>query len=223
MKPIQRLFVFGRKELLMLFMIGFMISVFTFTLGIHYGKHVGNRIWVGSNDSVPLVTTLPDQIPDRQELAEQGKGAQRAVVETLHHDLQAEVIKTGIKLSTPRQVDLPHHPKKPEAGATTLTKSAKPSHTGAHLEKKKENATSHPKYTLQIGSFPNREEATKQLSAMKKSDLNAYLKEAEVKGKGKRYRLYLGDYINRADAEHAGDKFRSQRKISSFIVTRVFD
>jgi cell division septation protein DedD len=75
-------------------------------------------------------------------------------------------------------------------------------------------------YTLQIGSFPNLAEAKKQLSALQKAELKAFLHEAAIKGKGKWYRLYLGGYSSREAAEEAGEKYKTENKIHSFIVTK---
>jgi hypothetical protein len=56
---------------------------------------------------------------------------------------------------------------------------------------------------------------------MAQNDLSPFMREAEVKGKGKWYRLYLGGYPNKNAAEQAGEKYRSQRKIASFIVSNL--
>ena len=63
--------------------------------------------------------TVPDKIPNRQELTEQAKGAQQAADESLNQALHDEVARTGIKLDTPRQLALPEKTISKNGGATT--------------------------------------------------------------------------------------------------------
>jgi len=223
-KDKQYLYIHDRKEVFVLALLMIMISVFTFTLGVHLGKRVGGKTLATGSENIPTVHPLADQIPNRQELNEQAQGTPQAVEEIITEDLQKEVTRAGLKIATQHQVDLPENPKNANAGATTLTASKTEKEIEKHPEKKAETGSksvTHGKYTLQIGSFPSQEEAKKHLSAMSQTEPKPFLREAEVKGKGKWYRLYLGGYPDRDAAAKAGEKFRAQRKISSFIVSKL--
>jgi hypothetical protein len=201
-KPIQRLFIFDRKELFVLFSIVLAVSAFTFTLGVHLGKRVGNRIWVENHSTSHSVETVTDSIPNRQEIVEQSKGVHSSLETVLRNDLKEEVAKTGIKINVPRQTRLPASTKDPKGGATSLTSHAS-------------------QFTLQIGSFPSQAEMKLKLHDLAKHDLKPFFREVEVKGKGKRYRLYVGNFSTKATAEKNGSLYLSQKKIHSFIVTSL--
>src|SRR6476620_4017053 len=107
----QRFFIYDRKEMGVLLLLGVLVAVFAFTLGVHLGKRVEQKPSTPAPHEAPTeavaVPTVPDQLPNRQELTEQSKGAQQAADETLSQALHEEVARTGIKLDTPKQTQLP--------------------------------------------------------------------------------------------------------------------
>ncbi len=205
----QSLFIYDRREMIVIFLMVFMMSVFTFTLGIHYGKRVQSRSSHAELADTSKVSTLLDQLPSKQEFVDHSNGAQHSLEETLSQELHDEVIHTQIKLNPPRQIDLPINPKNKNEGATTLGPSR------AQVSPGGEN------YTLQIGSYPSLEIAKKQLGGLIDPKLKPFLREANIKGKGKWYRLYTGKFLTRIAAEQAGEQYRSQHKISSFIAVKT--
>ncbi len=128
MEQKQRFFIYDRREMGVLVILGVMVAVFAFTLGVHLGKRVGPKGYVAAPGDAEPVVTLPDQVPNRQELTEQAKGAQQAADESLNQALHDEVARTGIKLDTPRQVELPDHARSKNAGATTLNSHVASTH-----------------------------------------------------------------------------------------------
>ena len=78
----------------------------------------------------------------------------------------------------------------------------------------------HAKFTLQIGSYPSAAEAKSKMDALQAQGLRPYVRSAQVKGLGTRFRLFVGDFSSREDAEKAGKKYQSQRMIESFLVSR---
>lgn len=115
----QKFFIYDRKEMGVLLILGVMVAVFAFTLGVHLGKRVGGPVVAHAPGDAEAVPTVPDKIPNRQELNEQSKGAQQAADESLNQALHDEVARTGIKIDTARQVQLPDKPISKEGGATT--------------------------------------------------------------------------------------------------------
>ena len=209
----QPLFIYGREEMIILVILCLMVAFFTFTLGVHLGKKIGAKTFNGSINA-SLVKTLSElRIPNGQELTEQARAAQQALEETLGQDLEEEVKQTQIKIDSPRQVDLPKKTVSSNAGATTIRMFA--SENG---DTDKTEALS--KYTLQIGSYPSLEEAKRQVSTLSADNLKAFLHEAEIEGKGTWYRVYVGGYPTRSAAQQAGTVYRTEHKISSFIVAK---
>jgi cell division protein FtsN len=221
----QRIFIYDRREMGVLILLGVMVAVFAFTLGVHLGKKARVREAGAGKDS-PAVATVPDQSPNHQEIAEQAKGTQAAAESVLTDSLHEEVQKTGIHLDTPRQIDLPEKPRAENAGATT-----EPSAPKAEMET--ENAAPMTKmqpqtpvarpghFSLQIGSFPTPEDAAARLKALDASGLNGTVREVDLPGKGKWYRVYLDGFPSKEEATKAGDKYRIEHKIDSFIVTKL--
>lgn len=248
MEQKQRLFIYDRREVVILVTLGLMVAAFAFTLGVHLGKKVTGKTALSATAEVPQTGTLQDNLPNRQELTEQARGAQQAADDELSHTLHEEVEKSGIKLKTPRQVDLPSQAKSKNAGATTLKTDAaaapelvSPKKALAEMNKAAEKISAtesaqeasdpadaaatdaadngHTKYTLQIGSFPSAEEARSKMDELRAQGLRPFVRSADVRGMGKRFRLFVGDFSSREDADKAGKKYQSQRVIESYLVS----
>lgn len=137
MKPSQKLHIYDRREVFTFLALFFMGSVFAFTLGIHLGKRIGRSSSSGEVKETPLIGSVPDKVPSRQELTEQGKGVERTIEETLTLNLKEEVTHSGIKLETAHQVHLPENLK------AVQTPPTKPSAEGEGEEKSQEGKYVH--------------------------------------------------------------------------------
>ncbi len=221
----QRLFIYDRKEMGVLILLAVMVSVFAFTLGVHLGKKVGLKM-PGQGADTHSAATQGDELPNRQELTEHGKGVQQAVEESLNQSLHDEVGRTGIKLEVPRQVDLPSNPaKRAEKSEKTEKATAEKSDAASPAAIAGVPAALRPApegvFTLQIGSHPNLDEAKDQVDALEKLGFKPYLRAAEVKGKGKWFRIFLGGYPSKDAAEKAGQKYQSEQVVESFVVSKI--
>jgi cell division septation protein DedD len=201
----QQIFIFTRREILILVTLGVMLGLFAFTLGVHLGKKVGVSEHISEAQVVSTVTSVPDRLPSSNEFHVHSKTVETNVDGLLSEELQAEVKKTGIHIDQPRQMHLPKNTVSANAGATTPL---------SHLKKE-------IKFTLQIGSFPSVDEAAHAMHNYKKSDLHPFLKEVKVKGKGKWYRVYLGEFPSQEEADSAGKKYKAQKLVPSYVVSRV--
>jgi cell division septation protein DedD len=75
---------------------------------------------------------------------------------------------------------------------------------------------------LQIGSFPEEDQAASKLKLLRgKGVKEAFAKEVNLGSKGKWYRVYVGPFTSKDLAEKSGSQYKSQRKVDSFIVTRL--
>jgi cell division septation protein DedD len=227
-KKQQRLFIYDRREVVTLVALGLMVAAFAFTLGVHLGKRV-----VGHPASTELtadsqIPTLQDSIPNKQELKEQSKDAQNVVDEELTKSLKQEVTQSGVKLKAPRQVELPTTVKSKTGGATTL-KAREDKTDLKSLQKLSETVNPEEKtltepsgkYTLQVGSYPTEEEAKERVDSLREHGLNPFLRLAEVKGLGRRYRLFVGGFASREEAEKSGKEYQAQHVIHSFLVSNL--
>lgn len=215
MEQKQRLFIYGRREMGVLVLLGTLVAVFAFTLGVHLGKKV-NPKGVGQNSAeASSAATVSDKIPNRQELNEQSRNVQNGVDESLNQAVHDEVIRTGIRLDTPRQIDLPTRAK----GEASRGRADDSQDAQRELEIPAAHRPSPDgKFTLQVGSYPALPEAKDQIDALEALGLAPFLRAAEIKGKGKWFRIYIGGYATRDVAEKAGERYRTQHVIEDFIV-----
>lgn len=225
MKPRKpRIYLFDRKEVLALGGVMTLAVLFAFTLGLHLGKRVGPKGMEIQIQEIPLTRAVPDAVPNRVELAEQGKGSEVAADEALTEELEHEVKKLELRVDAARQVDLPERAKRKNAGATQVSQTAK--EEGAKEPPREEGDAPkgrlhHPQFTLQIGSYPAVEEAKTQLQSFESQGLKAFLKEAEVRGKGKRYRVYVGAFDSKNAAAKAGADYQAKKLIETFVISPV--
>ncbi|HTL12557.1 MAG TPA: SPOR domain-containing protein, partial [Bdellovibrionota bacterium] len=141
----------------------------------------------------------------------------------LFQELHEEVGKSGVQLSPGRQVKLPQNSVadakgKPQAEAAPhgdgTSGTTKDSETAAV-----EGAGG--KFTLQVGSYPAEAEAKTKAADLEKRGLHPFIRSAELPGKGRWYRVYLGGYASEGEAQKDGLKHRQAREFDSFIVARM--
>jgi cell division protein FtsN len=237
--PKQRLFIYDRKEMAVLTLLGLMVALFAFTLGVHLGKKVNpGQTQKSTSDGVAPARTEPDQVPDNPEIVDQTVGAPEAVDEKLDQALQEEVSKTGIKLNEPRQVDLPKDAKSGAGGATTPAEAeTAPVHTEKpaarvrvapkQVQNSKDSFSAFEraapkgatgKYTLQVGSHRIKEEAESQIRALEIQGLKPFARAVDLKQKGHWHRVFIGGFATQEDAERAGGEYRADGFIESFVV-----
>jgi cell division protein FtsN len=206
----RRIFVFDKKELLVLSTLSVTVAAFSFTLGVHLGKTVSTADLVTHEQRVEGVEGQEDPLPNRQEFVERGKGVDHEADLALSQSLHTEVSKTGIKIENAKDVDLPTETKTKSAGATTLS----------HAELKKiSQITPEGRFTLQVGSFPSENEAKALLKKFEEQGTSGQIQEAEVKNVGKRYRLFVGAFDSKDAAQTAGKKYQAEKLIENFMVT----
>src|SRR5262245_31859655 len=98
----SKLHIYDRKEIAILVLLGLMVAIFAFTLGIHLGKTVNHATAPGLPTDPHVAETTPDRIPERAEFADQEKKIKDTVDEALYDELHDEVGKTGVKLTPGR-------------------------------------------------------------------------------------------------------------------------
>jgi len=78
------------------------------------------------------------------------------------------------------------------------------------------------KYTIQISSHQNEQEAKKIAGELYRSGYKlAYYMEAEVPGKGIWYRVGIGFFKQKASAETFAEMLKRQGKIASYLVRKI--
>lgn len=216
----QKIFIHSRKEMLILIVLGLMIALFSFTMGVHLGKRIAPKAHKEEAVEIHPAQTMPDALPNRQDLTEQGKGLPQATEEALQQSLKDEVDKAKIHMGTPRQVGLPEKTRAEKQAAVTHQEQAKDQALN-NMDASKRRAPP-GRYTLQVGSFPALDEATDQVAALESKGFLPLLRSAEVQGKNW-YRIYIGGFWTKAEAEKVGEKHLKSRAIDSFIVAKMVE
>lgn len=219
MEKKQRLFIYDRKEIAVLLLLSVTVAAFAFTLGIHLGKRVGGRATAPTVGQLTPVGTVADKLPNRQEMVEHAKDSQFLAEETLNQSLHDEVTRTGVRLDVPRQIELPSKAKAKNAGATTQA----PVQVPAPAPEKHVVTEPNGRFTLQIGSYPAERDADDKIKVIAKAGLKAFARPAEIKGKGKWFRVYVGGFNSKEQAEEAGAKYRTEHLIDTYIVAKTSD
>ncbi len=212
----HNLVIYERREVIVLLLLAAVAGLFTFTYGLHLGKTVVSveSPRLHSPSDHPPVKTVPDEIPNRQELTEQGKAVPQASEEALDEALSEEVTKSGAHIDVPKQVELPVESRTAVAGATHITQAG-----AAKVAEAPKAAVG--RYSLQVGSFPTQADANKITDQLKAAGLSAQEKPVEIAGKGKWHRVYLGGFATKAEAEKAGQDYSAKKAISKFIVVET--
>lgn len=76
------------------------------------------------------------------------------------------------------------------------------------------------KYTVQVGSYANEEEAKKRTEAFKEQTFSAFYVEANINGKSW-YRVSLGLFNTQKDAENYMKDLLERKKVASAIVQKI--
>ncbi len=222
----RRLFIYDRKEVGVLILLGVGVALFAFTLGVHLGKQVVPKAteMAGETQAVdPLVPAEPGA-PSRVEISQEVKNVPEAVDETLDQSLRDEIAKTGLQVEKPRQVELPDSVRRETNRAESRPEVGQPKTPVARTTKVDPKSQSpsavSSRYTLQVGSFPSLREAEPELLKLNENGLRAEVREVELAGKGKWYRLFVGQFDSVKDAENAGKGFKKERRIADFVVVR---
>ncbi|QQR80321.1 MAG: SPOR domain-containing protein [Deltaproteobacteria bacterium] len=75
------------------------------------------------------------------------------------------------------------------------------------------------KFSIQMGSYPTHEEAQAALKVWKKKGYSAFVKEADIPGKGLWYRVRLGSFSNKDQAKVFLDKIKKKEKKTGIVVS----
>lgn len=74
-------------------------------------------------------------------------------------------------------------------------------------------------YTIQVASFAERKGAETLSQKLKKKGYDVYVAAGEIPEKGTRYRVRIGHYPSRAEAQKAAERIREAEKLSFLITT----
>lgn len=218
MQPKHDLLVFSKKEILVVLVLLILVALFSFTIGLRLGKSLGAKESVTIHkevDQAPLEEKAEDT-PEGDEDEDDEGTEEEAGTPTPAKSPDVSAHST----STDKAADALAEQRLTEKVKKEGIKSSRSITTS--LPAKKKNASETVGYTLQVGAYKTVNEATEQVSILKRRNMDkAFYFEAEIPGKGTWFRVGIGVYKTKSEAEHAGQRLRAQGEVPSFIVQRI--
>lgn len=156
--------------------------------------------------------------PEAQRVAERGRPPQRAPVLSFYKDLTAPIAEPPLppkpRPSRPPRPEAPNpetaKPQAPEPGPTPTVTAARPAARPVAPERR---------FTIQIAAFKKRSPAETMRGALAEAGYDAYVSESERAG-GARYRVRVGTYATRDEAQQAAQRLAAERRVTTFITAR---
>ena len=127
--------------------------------------------------------------------------------------------KTAVKYSFPEVLTDKTSPEtRPVTQKTTLPKETKPQESFEKKPVVKVKSSDIAKYTLQVGSYPSAAEASKAISYWQKKGYDSFMSIGEIPNRGTWYRVRIGGFGNKDDAQAFLKTFKTKEKIPALIV-----
>jgi DedD protein len=160
----------------------------------------------------PVSVDIPIDIPDKNKVAPGAvpPALAKAPTET---DVKAGEPAPAASLS-PKEEVLPSAPPAKEAAAVTPPPVAAPAPAVKEPHSAKEDAS--PRYVVQVGAYAEDAKVREVRAKLEKAGLKTYTQQAETK-EGKRTRVRMGPYTNKAEAEKALAKAKSLQLQASLL------
>lgn len=83
--------------------------------------------------------------------------------------------------------------------------------------KKKKDAFKKGNYTVQVGSYRNKKQADLLIDTLNKKGFRAYLVKTDLPNKGLRYRVRMGYFSTRKEAEKLSSEIRTKDKLQNYV------
>jgi DedD protein len=207
--------------------VGVVVIIGVFLLGYYVGLDQGGK--TAANEKPPALPEVVSQyLPKKEEftfyktLTEKGE-------KTVSIDLKpkqkpdegappkkehaAPVAESKAKQQEPAKAEKP-------AAKPVVQHTAKVQHPPTPASKEPPTAKQAPskiRYTIQVGSYPEKAMAEDETRNMKKRGYAAFLVATDIPEKGKWYRVRVGSFANKQSAEKLAKELKAKEGIDGFI------
>ena len=215
--------------------VGVVAIIGVFSLGYYMGREQGANT-ASSEKPAALPEVVSQYLPKKEEftfyktLTE--KGEKTVSIDLKPKQRPEEAAPSKKENAVPAAETKPKQqetPKAPEARAEkteakpAVQQTAKAQRPPAPAPKEsaatKQTPPSKVRYTIQVGSYPEKAMAEEETRNMKKRGYAAFLVASEIPEKGKWYRVRVGSFANRQSAEKLAKELKSKEGIDGFITT----
>jgi cell division septation protein DedD len=214
--------------------VGVVVIIGVFSLGYYIGRDQGSK--TASNEKPAALPEVVSQyLPKKEEftfyktLTE--KGDKTVSIDLKPKQRPEEGTPSKKENAAPAAESKPKQQeavKVPEAKAgktaakPAVQQTAKAQHPPAPAPKEPavaRQAPSRVRYTIQVGSYPEKAMAEEETKNMKKRGYAAFLVATDIPEKGKWYRVRVGSFANKQSAEKLANELKGKEGIDGFITT----
>ena len=213
--------------------VGVVVIIGVFSLGYYMGRDQGKR--TASNEKPAALPEVVSQyLPKKEDftfyktLTEKGEKTVSIDLKPKQRpDEAAPSKKENTAPSAESKQKQQETAKAPESRADktapkpAVQQSAKAHHPPAPAPKEpavaKQTPPSKVRYTIQVGSYPDKAMAEEETKNMKKRGYAAFLVATEIPEKGRWYRVRVGSFANKQSAEKLAKELKSKEGIDGFI------
>ena len=201
------LLVFTKKEVFLILFLLILVALFSFTLGLKLGKNLAQREAIQQEKLTAI--SHEDSFHATEETA--------PVDHQDVHTKEARVDKN--EQSAPAIASDQLQSKEEEFMSEELRKDKPTAKKEVQLNIPSEKRGVPSRYTLQVGSYRTIGEAAEQVALLKRRSLEAFYLEANVPGKGNWYRVGIGNFETKEEAEKMAQKWKALHSLPPFIIT----
>jgi len=206
--------------------VGVVVIIGVFALGYYTGKEQAGKT-ASSEKPAALPEVVSQYLPRKEDftfyktLTEKGE-------KTVSIDLKpkpkgddpAPAKKEGAAPSDDAKQKQQEAPKvlevKPDRPSAVKQLAAKPQ---VQQAKKEPPSSSKVRYTIQVGSYPERAMAEDAMKTMKKRGYAAFVVATAIPEKGTWYRVRVGSFANKQSAEKLSKELKSKEGVEGFVTT----
>ena len=226
MEENNKLFVFEKKEVILIFVFIILIAIISFTLGVRTGKELSlkhdnytnediNNINLKSVDEeyVEQVVKKDNDFENSMENSAEGE-AKSLDAKAMEQRLKEEMEKLASESD-----HVPMEGDKPETESNAPSKMEEQSPQANNSESSDNNFTG--KYTIQLFSHQNESAAQEFADVFRLKGYDVIINEVVIPGKGKWYRVSIGVFDNMNDAKDYLTKEKSLFQNQKYLIQQI--
>ena len=219
MEDNSKLFVFDKKEVVLIFVFIVLIAITSFTLGVRFGKQLSLKVDDYSTDDQKLInlksseeerveSLTSEKTEDNFETSLEEKTGDASL------DTDAALQKEIERLSQGEEIDIPTS--QPEPPAEAMEPEIKNTD-----DLYRPSGDIRGKYTIQLAAFDNKQEAQTFADGFIVSGHDAIINEVEIPSKGTWYRVSIGIFSNINDAKEYLEKEKLFFQGKDYLINKV--
>jgi septal ring-binding cell division protein DamX len=230
MEDNNKLFVFEKKEVILIFLFIILIAVISFTLGVRTGKELSLKHDSYSPEDVKSIDlkSVEEEFVEKVVVDEPGTDFEKSMdkVSTTEEDEESTVnmedrLREEMEKLAKEDVEVEVQKKKVSPSNTEETKSENTGKTEKGLAESDGKNQFSGKYTIQLFSHQSQEAAHEFADVFRLKGYDVIINEVVIPGKGKWYRVSIGIFTN---VNEAKDYLENEKKLfqnNKYVIQQI--